>query len=255
MYVAELRFPDAGAADPEGISDRINILIGALRMNGQVCGRESPLVASGEDLIATLLIPERDALDEVHANPYVLRALSGLGETGSGHPVARIVGRDVDSAPPCTCTASGSYILFTTYLSLESPLRCGDCFQPVPLYTVPLDHQDDFYDLIVWQSDYQACDSLQMNSTILERAATEEVSRFGSALSTQGRGICTTISSRTGVPTYYYLYRDHGRSEQQERRRRCPCCKKGWLLDTPWHLFDFRCDTCRILSNIAWDVR
>ncbi|MFA0698754.1 DUF2310 family Zn-ribbon-containing protein, partial [Vibrio sp. 10N.222.49.C9] len=56
------------------------------------------------------------------------------------------------------------------------------------------------------------------------------------------------------VPTYYYLYQVGGESLKQEQQRKCPKCGGEWLLDEPLHdMFHFKCDSCRLLSNISWD--
>jgi predicted nucleic acid-binding Zn ribbon protein len=47
-----------------------------------------------------------------------------------------------------------------------------------------------------------------------------------------------------------------GRSDRAERTRRCPSCGKAWLRKEPLHrIFDFQCRRCRLLSNVAFDVR
>ncbi len=258
MYVAELRFEGLKEhlLDREKISDAVNGLLGPLRMNGQICGREWPISLLPDGCRVIVLAPDKDAFDASHSNRYVRTALDKLADAGLSRPQITFSGEDVDGDQPCTCAVPAAYILFTNYLSLESPLNCADCFHHVPLYRIPRSAEDEYYNIILWQSDYQSCDSLQMNSSTLERAATRELSRFDSSLSRRGRNVCSEIAKQMGKPVYYYLYRYGGRSRTQECKRRCPSCGSAWLLDTPWHdLFDFRCDTCRLLSNIAWNVR
>jgi Zn-ribbon putative nucleic-acid-binding protein DUF2310 len=58
------------------------------------------------------------------------------------------------------------------------------------------------------------------------------------------------------VPVYYYLSKHFGRSDRAERKRKCPSCGKAWLRKEPLHrIFDFHCQRCRPLSNVAFDVR
>jgi predicted nucleic acid-binding Zn ribbon protein len=58
------------------------------------------------------------------------------------------------------------------------------------------------------------------------------------------------------LPVYYYLSKHFGRSDRAERRRKCPSCGKAWLRKEPLHrIFDFQCQRCRLLSNVAFDVR
>jgi predicted nucleic acid-binding Zn ribbon protein len=53
------------------------------------------------------------------------------------------------------------FVLFANFLTDESPVRCGHCFGPVPLYTLPaMGEAGDFQDVLSWQSTYQAMDWL-----------------------------------------------------------------------------------------------
>ena len=82
------------------------------------------------------------------------------------------------------------------------------------------------------------------------------MSRLDSALTKSGLENCRLISAITKKPVYYYFYRGNGRKMAVEKKRKCPKCGGDWLLDEPWHgKFDFKCDKCHLLSNIAWDVR
>ncbi len=259
MYVAELCFRGTGSHDANIISHNVYGLLGPLRQNGQICKNKSAITIRGKDVIATVVLPDRDALDTSHANQYVQRATANLHDDGIQGPDVTIIGQGLETKPPCTCATVSSYILFTDFLSFESPLRCSACFNPVPLYKIPhtsygLDADiGDYYDVITWQSDYQACDQLFIGSHTLERATYRQLSQPTSSLSQQGLEICGKISQATGIPVYYYLHRYARRSnEKQEQERKCPSCHGAWLLKTPWHHFyDFRCDTCRLISTLA----
>lgn len=255
MYIAELSFAILDEHDQEAASHAINDLLGSFRMNGQICGREWCIAERSGSYVAFVLLPAQNALDIAFANKYVHKGLQAFAEAGLHFPIITLLGPDIDEVVPCSCIAPPSYILYTTYLALVPPLRCGKCFQQVPLYRLPKTYDDGYYDIVCWQSDYQSCDALQMNCRTLERSATRQLSRMDSTLSRQGIDICARITAATGVPTYYYLYRYGARGLKQERRRVCPSCQREWLLEEEWHLFDFKCDRCRLVSNIAWDVR
>lgn len=253
MHVAELRFVLAPDADDEEVAESVDALLHALRQNGQICGREH-LIASGNLLVAaTVLLPAPDALDSAHHNGYVRRHLAAAPLAS---PEIRLLGPDPLSADPCACARPSSYVFFTDYRSLESPVRCGDCFLPVPLYRLPPTYDGEYYDIISWMGDFQSCDSLQMRCKVLERAAMRQLADPASPLSTQGRAICERLAGLAGVPVYYRLLRWNGRSLAAERRRLCPACGGAWLLDVAWHdEFDFRCDACGLVSNIAYSHR
>ena len=95
-----------------------------------------------------------------------------------------------------------------------------------------------------------------MNCQVGERFATNQISALNSALTKEGLEICHSISELTQKDVYYYLSKDKSRSLQSEKSRVCPSCQQQWLLAKEIHgLFDFKCSRCRLLSNIAWDVR
>lgn len=89
-----------------------------------------------------------------------------------------------------------------------------------------------------------------------ERFANHQLSSVDSELSTDGRQLARQLEKKMRAPVYYYLSKHWGRSDQAERKRRCPSCGKAWLRDEPLHrIFDFQCRRCRLLSNVAFDVR
>lgn len=259
MYTAQLCFITAseGDAHEAKVLDIINRFLGGLRGNGQICGREFPILSASQGFFSFLLIPEADALNAAHYNRYLKRYVEELAQLGVPAPTFTVVGEDADGADICDCENREWQMLYTTYLSLESPLRCGTCFGTIPLYRIPPTYDDaEYYDIRCWETDYQACDQLQMGCKTLEKRATQELSRFHSSLSRQGLKICHKITASSGIPTYYYLYRYSGRSSNQEQARRCPSCRGEWLLPEPLHgKFDFKCDRCRLLSNMAMTIR
>ena len=87
-----------------------------------------------------------------------------------------------------------------------------------------------------------------------EHAALHEICDVDSVLFRRGWDLRGRIEYITKVPTYYYQYRVGGQSLESEKARKCPKCGGEWLLDEPLHdIFHFKCDDCRIVSNISWD--
>jgi predicted nucleic acid-binding Zn ribbon protein len=256
VYVTRVTFTrtSALAQDAEPSTDAVQALLGAWRMNGQVCGREWPIVSEAQGYSVVVLSPEHDSLHASFNSGYAATAVE-RAEAEGWRIDFHALGEDAESAPTCRCHNPSGYALFTTYLSLDSPVQCMDCWCPVALYRFKPMASGEFYELISWQSDYQSCDSLQMNCRVLERAATRELSDFDSALSTDGRQHCKALATSAERPFYYYLYRGHGHSHRAELERRCPGCGGEWHLAARLHsLFDFKCDRCHLLSNIAFDV-
>jgi predicted nucleic acid-binding Zn ribbon protein len=253
MYVAHLFMAQQKPIEANDVSWVVQSLLGSLLMNGQVCSNDIPIAITATGYTATVLIPEKESLEAKHNNGYVRSALQRLTEVGLKEPECTLA-EDLEGSQACDCGQPETFILYTRYLSVEPPLRCGNCFRPVPLYRLPKTDGDEYYDIVCWQSDYLACDTLQMGCRTMERAATRQISRWDSSLSRRGIAICEHIRELTQIPTYYYLYRYGARSRKQELERRCPSCDGEWLLPTAYNIFDFKCDTCRLLSNIAWNV-
>lgn len=257
MHVQQMIFGSAPSLSIplEDVAEMVSNLLSALRMNGQICGREWPIYQDQRSLVATVMTPEQGSLFERFNNPYVRTALGKLKDQRISVEIF-YRGPDAYGNEICTCNTPSNYVLFTHYLSLESPISCLDCFGTVPLYRLPAGPEGEYYRLICWQSDYQACDSLQMNCATLERSTTAQISLIDSNLNKTGIALCREMSESTGKPFFYYLYRGTGTRLGKEKLRPCPGCGENWLLVEPLHsMFDFKCDQCRLLSNISWSAR
>ena len=167
-------------------------------------------------------------------------------------PAISVVGPHPESAPACKCSIRPGYILFTNYLSTESPVRCSKCFGAVPLYLLPPTHDEEYLDILGWMADYKACDTLQMHCTVGERFGEQQMFNFESALSKEGRKLCKALQAKLKRKVFYYLHKSRGRSLDDEQKRRCPLCRRKWILPATSHnLFRFRCERCQLVSNIA----
>ncbi|MGL5359937.1 MAG: DUF2310 family Zn-ribbon-containing protein, partial [Shewanella sp.] len=170
-------------------------------------------------------------------------------------PREKFIGQDINSEVSNTETPSWQ-LLYTSYVHMCSPLRSGDNLLPIPLYQIPATFNGDHKRIIRWQSEWQACDELQMAAaTQAEFAALEELSSPNSDLFRRGWDLRGRIEYLTKIPTYYYLYRVGGQDLASELVRACPRCgSRSWKLAEPLlDMFHFRCEPCRIVSNLSWD--
>ena len=257
MYINRISFTNTTSSkcSKDTAIDLAQTLLAAWRMNGQAYGCEWSIFVNGETFSVMVLSPENESFDARFNSKYVTAA-TGRCETEGLLVTCEVLGEDAESAPACRCSSPSAYALFTNYVSLKSPIRCMDCFHPVALYRMNVMASGEFNELISWQSDYQSCDSLQMNCAVLEKEATRELSSIDSDLSKLGLEHCKALASLNGRPFYYYLYGGEGLSLQTELERLCPGCGSEWKLPSRLHdIFDFRCDRCSLLSNIAFDVR
>ena len=255
MYSASIDFEIHGKITEAGV-DAVLWLLSIWFKNGQLSHDVFPLVQIDQMLRAYVQIPAKDSLSKKYSNKFLSLALKRLGTEDIGTPSIRVLGFDPASVRPCKCKQRTSHILFTTYLSQESPLRCGDCFGPIPLYLIPHTSGDEHWDVMQWAFNYAACDTLQMGCTVGEKFGERELLDVESNLSAQGRAVCASIAITTGLPTYYFLSKCRARSLVSEKRRMYPVCGDAWVLEKPWHnKFDFKCDACLLLSNFAYSVR
>lgn len=256
MFVAQIQFPfDSTDEDNEAL-DIVTGILATLFHNGQISSNEYPVLESPQGFSSFVLIPDEDALHEKHNNEWVETEIARFLEAAGQRPSFVVVGRDAQSCDVCECSEPCGYVLFTTFISMESPLRCAACFGPVPLYRIPPTYEGEYWNLRSWEADYQACDTLQMHCTVLERTTMSQLSLLNSSLNKSGLKIRNLISASTKQPVYYYLYVQTGVDVDAEVARKCPKCGGDWLLNEPWHSkFDFKCDKCYLLSNIAFDVR
>jgi predicted nucleic acid-binding Zn ribbon protein len=257
MYVTELIFECYRDTTITAVEQAIGPLIDSYYFNGQIIGREVPTVMKDGYFVTRVLCPHKDAVQPVNNSSIVDFYLSKLADSGLLQPKIQTQGMDINSDSSDNCKCPSWQVLYTTFIHTCSPLRCGEHFSPIALYTTPTIANGDFKTLLKWQQDWQACDQLQMNSaTKAEFAALEEISGIGSDLTRRGRDICQKIESLGSIPTYYYLYRVAGTSLEAETNRHCPSCDNPWKLAAPLHnIFSFQCHDCRLMSNLSWDFQ
>ena len=255
MFAAELKFESKARGTPEAKADAITWLIGSLVRNGNLL-EEFLLEGKAEDWTIYGIMPARDAFQRANWGGLVRQRIAELLLANLKRPRIRFLGVVPETAPACRCAKPRGFFLFTTFLDSEPPVRCIHCNGIVPLYRLPRSPSGEHSGLLSWKSNYQACDTLQMNCTVGERFGTRQMSDLTSELSRSGLAACREIRRLTGRPAYYYLHRADARSRAAELARKCPGCGGEWLLKKPLHgKFDFRCDRCHLLSNIAWNFR
>jgi predicted nucleic acid-binding Zn ribbon protein len=242
MYVCRLRIALAGSRISD-LAEEISLLLEALRMNGQICGREFAVEKRKSSCIATILVPEPAALSPEHNNLYVRDTLKRLEDNGAivTHEPAM---QELQYLGTCKCAHRTALVLYTSYTSLESPIRCIDCFGPIPLYRIPrLPGVGEYYDIVCWQSNYEDCDRLQMNCLVLEKQALGQLTKPRSTLSLQGRRICRWVSQTTNLPVYYYLQV----AQDDAPAAKCPSCGRDGTAQNTSDVFRYRCDPCYLV--------
>jgi predicted nucleic acid-binding Zn ribbon protein len=256
MFASELRFGRLSSGEPDRQVDAIGSYISALFRNGSLL-KNWLIVAEDHGWTVYAAAPARDAFKKANQSEFVQQCIRNLKAAKVSRPRIRFLSTLPETASDCRCPAPQAYYLFTTFLHEEPPVRCMECNGVVPLYRLPRPSKTGEYSaLLTWWSNYQACDTLQMNCTVGERFGERQMSDLTSSLTKSGLAVCRELEERTGRPVYYYLFRATGPNRLAEMRRRCPSCGGEWRLKKDLHgKFDFQCSKCHLLSNIAWNIR
>ena len=256
MYVAELEFSVIANTDFNQAEVAIRNYIEALIFNGQVLGREFPTAWLQESFSCRVVLPHQDALQPKQHSAKATAALNHLGAAGLAFPQLNIVGMDLMSQHTDPCSAPASYIVYSRFSDTCSPVRCGEHLAPIPLYQLS-NTATDFEMLIRWQLQYQALDEIQMQQTrVLNKTAERSLQQLNSQLNRQGRVLAKKLELSMQMPVYYALYSGTSTDCASEQNKRCPSCHCEWKLAEPLaELFDFQCQNCRLVSNIAWECQ
>lgn len=269
MYVFELEFKLAknakktsymaspfrpaisGFTAADAVKETIGILLVGWEINGQILGGEHVVAKVPGGFRVFVRTPAKDALAEEHHSDFARQALRFATSKDLSKMKARRLGRVPYSDRECPGHPEAGLILFVDVYSPESPLRCAECFGPVPLYTVPPGERGDRQEITWWASGYRACYELLSRKGAADAFARNELENPESDLSRSGLKIRERIAASTGRRTWYYLFFAHDLDRAAEREHRCPGCGGEWLLPKPWHdEFDFRCERCALLSRL-----
>lgn len=257
MYVAQIDFPFEGEDEEERVLDAAHSVMGAWWRQSQSLTESEPVVElPGRYRFFTNLY-EVDSLDRKNDNAWQVRNLADLASAGGQEPEIRILGEDPSGPGVCDCSSPEALVLYAgRYPFSCSPVSCLSCFGDVPLYRIPTWEGEEHFLLRCWEADYRAIDTLNMSADVGERFAERQLLDWESRLSTVSRELAAKVGEVTGVPTYIQLLRMRGRGWKVESKQGCPSCGGGWLLAQRLHfIWDFRCDACRILSNLSGEAR
>ncbi len=234
--------------DENEIFQSFHNLIGQMRENGQINGRETNLHIKGNQISATLWTFTQEALDQKYWNHYVKTALENLEKLCGNKIEINYVGRVEEEAENiCNCTKHNYFVLY--YYGDFSPIRCGNCEKFLPLFKLPKLHDSRIYDILGWISSYKACVALDLNCGTGEKWAIKQQCDFNSGLSIQGRKVTSKITEVSGVKCYYFLSNYTKRSKIKNKDRPCPSCGGNWHLEKEkFGYFKHQCDRCLLMS-------
>jgi predicted nucleic acid-binding Zn ribbon protein len=252
MYIQEISIGIKSKVNKDELMDEFGLLMSYYRSSGQTQGRIESQYITGDKIVCLPYTLEKKSLDKKYNNFYVNRQSKKVEELCHSKLIYNTVGKSYDSyKASCICRKPDFYILTTNYISIDSPLTCGTCNKSVPLYKLPIYHDYGYKPILSWETNYISCDSLQMNCEVGERWALNQMEEITSPLSRQGLEICKKIKELTSVPTYYYLH-NYSKFKGDNLSRPCPGCNKKWNLKKSLHnRYNFKCDRCKIVSEVS----
>ncbi len=260
MYIQEISIKLQENTKKEKISEIIeefDLLTGFYRGSGQTQGKiASQYITLNNDKIVYLPFTlEKKSLDKTYNNYYVNKQIDKIEKICQASFQFKTLGTD-NYQPCCTCEKTDFYILITNFITILSPLRCGNCHKSVPLYKIPIYYDYGYMPILSWETNYNVCDTLQMNCEVGEKWALKQMQEVNSQLSKQGLAICKKIAELTQIPTYYYLHNyrkiKYKKNQQSQLSQSCPMCKSEWdLFEKIHNFYDFKCDTCMLISTIS----
>jgi len=195
---------------------------------------------------------EKNSLNSKFNNSYVQNQIKKIESSYSAKVLFSLIGKTSENYNgSCNCGKSDFYILITNYITIQSPITCGNCFKSVPLYSLPKYDDDGYMPILSWETNYRACDDLQMNCEVGEMWALNQMQEYKSQLSKQGIKICKRVSELTNTPTFYYLF-NYRKVKGDQLSQFCPGCNLKWSLEVKIDdYYDFKCDECCLISTVS----
>jgi len=252
MYIQEILIEINSNADRDELYKEFFSLMADFYQNGQIQGHQHSQYFTENKIISLPYTLEEDSLDKKYFNKYIESDIKKIEEKFKSKIQFRTLGKTFDDYNrTCNCENFKFYILTTDFLTINSPIICGSCFKPVPLYKIPKYDNEGYYKILKWQDNYQSCSMLDINSTVGERWALKQLSDAGSQLSKEGIEISRRIEEITNVPVYYFLF-NYKRHKGNELLWPCPGCNNKWDLKEPlYDFYAFKCDKCRLISSLS----
>lgn len=118
--------------DDEAQLDAFSSLLGAYRFDGHVLGRELMTLSLEKHINAYVFVPASDAFESETKNEWIAKRTDGINEAGLSEPEFIRVGDDTSEHDGCGCSVSSSFILFTTYIQIQSLCDAGIASVPFP---------------------------------------------------------------------------------------------------------------------------
>lgn len=223
-----------------------------LSNNGQVISGYE-IYADDYSIYLAVVSPMEDSLSEKYSNNYVKEWFRKIQEVFDVEFVCE--GENMEYSSSCQCCKPSWYLIYDRENEGESPLVCGDCMNPVPLYLVPyLFNDKEHLTILSWFNAKEAMDTLWIYG-LWDKFTYREKVYHNSKLNREGRKISKELERVLKAPVYYYIRYicepyDMDSSCIPECFTRefpevCPICKSEWTTESKFN----KCKKCRLITD------
>lgn len=239
MYLTNIIFSSEPIDDT--ILEEIDCLLHSLFHSGCIIDLRNHAYKNGNEIIFQCRLPEKNSLSQI-SNYKWSKVLQSKKVTIQ----VEILGEDIDNFDVCNCANSDSFILMGNPII---PLICGNCHNYVPLYRIPYTYENNYQNINIWNHENQAWFELEFISAE-EAFAHFQLGEFSSSHNQTGSNLRSIIEQKTNTKCYYYL--EELRFIENVHEKKCPNCGGHWYQENKFlDKYDFKCDSCNLLSNIS----
>lgn len=164
-------------------------------------------------------------------------------------PEIKILTPKASAEAPADWKEADWLVLFGSGIDGQAPVLNQDGSR-LPSYLFPID-ADEMERLCFWARAQHRHESIWFSSASLEVEAYVALAAPHSRLNLDAKQLTERLEKATGKPTYRYLFRHYGLLNGAEKNRVCPGCGHAWKVENEH--FDFRCEPCRLISDIGPD--
>ncbi len=245
------KFKDERLSDDD-VYDLIDCYFGALINNGQVISGYELYTDNNDVVYLATVLPRENSLSDSVSNDYVKGYLEKVRQFFDVEFIKE--GNNIEYDESCTCSKPSWYFLCAEYGNGESPLICGDCRKPVPLYEVPyIFNEKEHFSLLDWYRASKAMNTLWIHS-LWDRFTYAQTALPDSKLNREGRKIAKALEKVLKAPVFYHIkyfcepYDDDmivPKGLPHDIPETCPKCKGEWTDDEKFR----KCERCRLITD------
>jgi predicted nucleic acid-binding Zn ribbon protein len=254
MFNYKIKFTkktNAGEISDKAAFDMIDDYWRTLCDDGQALGGFD-VFSDGGFIYLTTVLPTKESLSDVYNNKYVKERFEKL--IGFFEVEFFQEGENLEYRKSCNCGKPSWYFLYNEENNGESPLVCGDCRKPVPLYKVPcIFNEEGHRSVLSWQRAKNAMDELWYHG-LWDRFTYGETVLHKSKINREGRRVCKELEKGLGAPVYYFIYflcepfgegMTTPKGLPHDIPKVCPQCGGVWIDDTEF----CKCEKCRLIVD------